>query len=74
MSTSFTPEERLKCKAIFDKFDLDKNGVISKSELGNAMKLQGVALNENELEDLLNSIDTDHDHVVNFEEFLEFIF
>lgn len=59
----------------FDKYDLDKNGVIDKQEYKNF--IQDIAkqnqINIDYLSDLMNLFDKNHDGVISYEEFISFI-
>ncbi|KAG0201775.1 hypothetical protein BGX28_005520 [Mortierella sp. GBA30] len=55
--------------AIFRNFDLDGNGSISKEELSKVMAAQGESLSENQLRDMMNAADTNHDNKVDRDEF-----
>jgi Ca2+-binding EF-hand superfamily protein len=51
-------------------FDLNGDGVISTNELSKAMKEAGEELTEDEIKELLDTVDYDHSGTLNFQEFL----
>ncbi|CCC67675.1 hypothetical protein NCAS_0A11170 [Naumovozyma castellii] len=57
-------------KDAFDLFDRDHNGSISASELATVMKSLGLSPTEAEVTDLMNEIDVDGNHQIEFDEFL----
>ncbi|KAK3305871.1 uncharacterized protein B0T15DRAFT_213250 [Chaetomium strumarium] len=57
-------------KQVFEIFDKDGTGDITADELGNVMKELGLNPSEEELQDLINEVDTNKDGVISFDEFL----
>lgn len=53
------------------KFDLDKNGHITASEIGNVMKALGEDIPGYKLRDIVKEVDADRNGTVQFNEFLE---
>lgn len=53
------------------KFDLDKNGHITASEIGNVMKALGEEIPGYKLRDIVKEVDADQNGTVEFNEFLE---
>ncbi|KAF4348044.1 hypothetical protein CsatB_027067 [Cannabis sativa] len=56
-------------KDAFDLYDLDKNGVISASELHSVLKRLGEKCTLSDCKRMIRSVDADGDGSVNFEEF-----
>mmetsp|Transcript_35649 Transcript_35649/g.93236 ORF Transcript_35649/g.93236 Transcript_35649/m.93236 type:complete len:106 (-) Transcript_35649:80-397(-) len=55
---------------LFDELDMDKSGYLDKEELRRLMHPSMLTVNnEDDVERLLESMDTNHDGVVSFEEF-----
>lgn len=61
-------------KRIFDKFDKDNNGYITKKELKKAMRNLGQKMSAEEVHKMLADMDTDKNGTIDFEEFCKFIF
>ncbi|KAK4238776.1 hypothetical protein C8A03DRAFT_33172 [Achaetomium macrosporum] len=57
-------------KQVFEIFDKDGTGDITAAELGNVMKELGLNPSDEELQDLINEVDTNKDGVISFDEFL----
>ena len=70
MSSLLTPEQIEEYREAFNLFDKDNNGSISASELATVMKSLGLSPSETEITDLMNEIDQDGNHEIDFEEFL----
>ncbi|KAK5773826.1 uncharacterized protein PWA37_003827 [Arxiozyma heterogenica] len=70
MSSSLTPEQIEEYREAFNLFDRDNSGSISASELATVMKSLGLSPSETEITDLMNEIDQDGNHEIDFEEFL----
>ncbi|KAK1410264.1 hypothetical protein QVD17_36799 [Tagetes erecta] len=58
-------------RRVFDKFDKNKDGKISKEEYGSAMGLLGNKTGKLEVSKAFQAIDTDGDGFVDFDEFME---
>ncbi|KDP33161.1 hypothetical protein JCGZ_13426 [Jatropha curcas] len=56
-------------KDAFDLYDIDKNGLISASELHKVMKMLGLRSTLNDCMKMIRQVDEDGDGNVNFEEF-----
>jgi len=61
----------LEIHAAFAKFDRDGNGTIEKRELEASMRSCGLSVEDNSVEELLCTVDTDGDGKIQFEEFLK---
>mgnify|MGYP003319126910 CR=1 FL=1 len=59
------------CKEVFDLFDKNKDGSISTNELGEIMKALGANPTKEELQQMLNEVDTDGSGKIEFKEFLD---
>ncbi|KAG0339519.1 hypothetical protein BG004_006781 [Podila humilis] len=58
---------------IFNKFDLDGNGVITAEELGKVLESQGEKLTAEELDQMIKAVDKNGDNAVDKEEFAKLI-
>ena len=56
-------------KDAFEALDADKSGFIDKKEFSDIMK--GSGFKDNEIDELMNQIDTDNDGKINLKEFCE---
>ncbi len=54
----------------FQKFDLDNSGYISVKELRQVLDKIGQSYSEEQIEQLVSMVDTDHDGRLNFNEFV----
>ena len=63
-------QERL--RASFDEKDLDGNGFIDRKEMAKALVASGIIATEKTVLGLMNSIDTNQDGVVDYDEFVAF--
>lgn len=70
MSSNLTEEQIAEFKEAFALFDKDNNGYISSSELATVMRSLGLSPSEAEVADLMNEIDVDGNHKIEFSEFL----
>lgn len=70
MSSSLTPEQIEEYREAFNLFDKDNSGSISPNELATVMKSLGLSPSDTEITDLMNEIDQDGNHEIDFEEFL----
>lgn len=67
-------EEKLEeVERIFYEFDKNKDGTICVSELGEAMKLLGCRIKENEINELIKEFDKDASGVLEFQEFCQIV-
>lgn len=64
-----TKEQVDEYKKVFDLLDKDKNGTISTSELGDAMRFAGLEISEDLLKEFIESVDTDNSGTLSFAEF-----
>lgn len=55
----------------FRMFDTDRDGAISLAELGTVLKALGQSPTEEELQLMMNSVDTDQNGVIEFDEFVQ---
>jgi len=62
-------ERHAELKKVFDQFDTNKNGFISKEELVTAFSKSGEKVSDTEITEMLARVDTDKDGRVNFVEF-----
>lgn len=63
---------RKRLRTVFDKKDSDKSGFLDKAEIYNAILGTGMIIGQNSLKNLIETIDTDGDGLVDFEEFVAF--
>mmetsp|Transcript_24879 Transcript_24879/g.37808 ORF Transcript_24879/g.37808 Transcript_24879/m.37808 type:complete len:154 (+) Transcript_24879:95-556(+) len=64
------PEELAEYKDAFDMFDIDKGGTIESHELQCVMARLGEVLTDKELADMMKSLDSNGDGVIDFDEFV----
>ena len=62
-------EQQTDCTKAFNLLDKDKDGTISTSELGTAMRSTGLNPTEDELKKMIKSVDVDHNGTLSFSEF-----
>jgi calmodulin len=65
--SSIDPDSEL--RAAFAVFDEDNSGSISRKEMKKLMKKLGQALSDEELDAMMEEVDTDKDGQIDFEEF-----
>lgn len=70
MSQNLTEEQITEFKEAFALFDKDNSGSISSNELATVMRSLGLSPSESEVTDLMNEIDVDGNHKIEFSEFL----
>lgn len=73
--TLATEEQKLaqeRLKSSFDQKDLDGNGLIDRKELADALVASGIVATEDTILGLMESIDTNKDNVIDFDEFIAF--
>lgn len=70
MSSNLTEEQIAEFKEAFALFDKDNKGCISSSELATVMRSLGFSPSEAEVADLVNEIDLNGNHKIEFSEFL----
>merc|ERR1711865_908136 len=68
---SLTPEQEKECKEAFDLFDGDGSGAIDTKELKVAMMALGFEPSDDEIDKMVQSIDTDGNSQLEFTEFIE---
>merc|ERR1712153_189783 len=66
-----TPEQEKECKEAFDLFDGDGSGAIDTKELKVAMMALGFEPSDDEIDKMVQSIDTDGNSQLEFTEFME---
>jgi len=71
MADQLSEEQIADLKHAFDSLDKDRKGHISTGDLGSIMKSLGQELPEDELQEMIRSIDTDGNGEIDFDEFLE---
>lgn len=67
---SLTDKEEL--QKVFDRFDANRDGKISSSELSDVLRALGSDSSPEEMSRVMEEIDTDRDGFINLEEFAEF--
>jgi len=70
MVDKLTPAQIKQFKEVFLLFDQEKNGVISRQELGNVMQLFGRNPTESEVNDAIQQSDYTQNGVIDFSDFL----
>jgi len=73
MSQNLTRDQIDHFREAFNVFDSDGSGSIDASELGSCLRALGQNLSDQELEDLILSVDEDRSGCIEFEEFLSMI-
>ncbi|GLU10681.1 hypothetical protein SLE2022_274670 [Rubroshorea leprosula] len=68
-SSSSSADNSKELKEAFDTYDLDKNGLISASELHEVLKKLGEKCTLSDCQRMISQVDKDGDGNVNFEEF-----
>ena len=58
-------------EAAFNKYDSDGNGFLTVDELRNAMANIGRRMSENEIKSMIESLDSNHDGKISFDEFIK---
>jgi calmodulin len=58
-------------KELFDLYDTDKDGCINTIELGDVMKALGVDQTQDELQEMVNEVDSNNKGKIEFKEFLQ---
>ncbi|KAJ8521694.1 hypothetical protein ONZ45_g1644 [Pleurotus djamor] len=66
-----TPEQLEEHRAVFDSFDRDSSGSISKEELGTVMRALGHNPSEDDLRRMIREVDNDRNGTIEFDEFIE---
>lgn len=69
-SLAFTNTDEI--QKVFNRFDTNNDGKISSSELINVMKAIGSETSDEQLNQMMKTIDADCDGYVNFNEFIDF--
>jgi len=57
-------------RAVFKQFDINGDGVIDRSELDQVFRSMGQALSKEELNRIIQAVDTDQNGTINYEEFI----
>ena len=68
--THLKDEQLAELKDVFSMFDKDGDGTITLSEFGSVMKALGQEPTEDELRIMMDSVDTDQNGVIDFDEFV----
>jgi nanoRNase/pAp phosphatase (c-di-AMP/oligoRNAs hydrolase)/predicted transcriptional regulator len=63
---------RKRLRAVFDKRDVDKSGYLDKTEIYNAITGARIIIGQDSLKNLIETIDTDGDGLIDFDEFVSF--
>ncbi|GAB4832410.1 Polcalcin Nic t 2 [Ancistrocladus abbreviatus] len=71
MADEDTPQDVADRERIFKRFDTNGDGKISSTELGDALKALG-SVTPDEVQKMMEEIDTDKDGFISFEELTEF--
>ena len=66
------PQDRDELQKVFDRFDANRDGKISSSELADVLKALGSESSPEEISRIMEEIDTDRDGYINLEEFALF--
>ncbi|GAB4860980.1 hypothetical protein Ancab_036140 [Ancistrocladus abbreviatus] len=72
VSTSLCLQNKDELKKVFDRFDANGDGLISASELVAVMKALGSETSPEEVDRMMEEMDSDKDGFVNLEEFADF--
>ncbi|KAL2354433.1 calcium dependent mitochondrial carrier protein-like protein [Cryomyces antarcticus] len=70
---SFVQQTEQELWSLFQSIDKDSNGKLDKSELQSAFQRAGLAVPNSKLDRFFEEIDTDHDGVISFEEWRNFL-
>ncbi|KAM3139413.1 hypothetical protein pb186bvf_008438 [Paramecium bursaria] len=62
-------ETKIQLKHIFDSFDIDKSGLIDIKEIKQIAQQQGKNLTQNQINQLMETVDQNNDNKISFEEF-----
>ncbi len=71
MANELTPEQISFFEEAFTLFDKNNDGTISSQELGSVLKSIGHKTTSDELQDMINEVDTDGNGTIEFKEFLD---
>ncbi|NEO71456.1 EF-hand domain-containing protein, partial [Moorena sp. SIO3H5] len=72
-SSQLTPAQRDEFKEVFDLFDADSNGSLTREELASAMGSLGMTPTDEELEAVFIKTDADLSGTIEFPEFAEWV-
>ena len=70
-TTATIPTEDNELRAAFSVFDKDGDGKITKEELKQVMKTLGQDPTEEDVQDMINENDVDHDGAIDYNEFVK---
>ena len=71
VASGLKKEEIEDFERVFELFDKDADGSLSTTELGNMMRRLGQQVKEEELQDMLNEVDTDGNGQIDRHEFMD---
>lgn len=73
MGEEFTAEEEARLRAMFERFDTNGDGEISTKELAATLKSFGQEYSENDIKEIIASVDMNGDGSIDFEEFKQLV-
>lgn len=71
---SLTPEKRAQLMETFSKFDTDKNGHLSVTEMQGFFKSLGSNMTDDQVKTLYSAVDVNSDGTIDFDEFVDYVF
>jgi solute carrier family 25 phosphate transporter 23/24/25/41 len=64
----FVKQTELELRAMFESIDVDHNGTLDRKELQQAFRKAGLTVSNSKLDNFFDTVDTNNDGVVSFEE------